>query len=489
MKKSLNYLYEAYSQNRIPILLYLGLCIFLCVFSGPFAEPFSEAGKAFATEGTVSTGDTISQLISLFTAGTFTALAGSYSSIVGVSVEPFAALLFIGLMENINKWCGSPLNMYPSPVGHPVVLIIVAIFFVASKIMKANEGTKVIGSITLGEIEEKLGLVFALVLGISNIVGITNVALGGTPVNAADGNPVSGSSVIVAVISASYAVIMTIISLVVYFVIKTVARGIDIIQATVTTFIPGSGLIFEIVKTVIVDVLIFVNIICPPVGIAINLIIFLICLVLFWYFYPVVKYFNAIYVKPFWKRLGHFNEFMPLMVKKMPKKVRKFLKEDADKVDMMIPVYVLRFKDKQEIKTKHYRKLWLIHKDDGMFVIKKAGRVKKMQMAKLENRPEDKVYLQKHFRYFEIFAYWPSEENLAKKRPIKRTSLVFSREYLYKHEEILEITGFEDFNAIITEQKLTRKQLREERKAQRALERKLYEEGSALLLEEWEEDK
>lgn len=474
MNKTLKYLTEEFRKNRTVVWIYLGICILLCVLSGPIMMEFGPGGTVFASEEPLSTKDTISQLVALFTTGTFTALAGSYSSIIGVSVEPFAGLLFIGIMENVNKWCGSPLTMYSTPMGNPVVLAIVAVFFIASKVMKANESTKVIGNITLGEVEEKLGLVFALVLGITNVIGITNVALGGTPVNASNGSGVPASTVIVAIISALYAVIMSIITMIVYFVVKTVARGIDIIQATVTTFIPGSGLVFEIAKTVIVDVLIFVNIIFPPVGIAINVIIFIICLILFSYFYPVGKYFNVIYVKSFWKRIGHFDSEIPLVPKKYPKKIRKLLGEELATVDLFIPIYILKI-DKKFIKIKKYRKMYLCHKADGNFLLKPARKFKKMQLIPFEKAEKDNIYLQKHFRYFEVFRYWPYEKNLERKHPAKAFSVVFSREYLYKHEEIVNITGFENFNAIKGEEKYNQKMLRKELKEQRELEYEMAE--------------
>jgi len=56
---------------------------------------------------------------------------------------------------------------------------------------------------------------------------------------------------------------------------------------------------------------------------------------------------------------------------------------------------------------------------------------------------------------------------LAKKRPKKEFSFALSMEYFYRHEEILKLTGFENYNLVREAQKLTKRQEREERRLRR----------------------
>ena len=136
------------------------------------------------------------------------------------------------------------------------------IFWAASKIMKSNETTQIFGMITLGELEKYLGLVFILVLGILNVTGISTGVMNAV-IEAAGPDAVAtggGQAAWVTGLSVAWSVILAIVSVGVYFIIKTVMSGLDVIQVSLS-FIPGSALFFETAKSLFAIFLVF-SVIC-----------------------------------------------------------------------------------------------------------------------------------------------------------------------------------------------------------------------------------
>ena len=132
-------------------------------------------------------------------------------------------------------------------------------------LMKSNEATKVLGLCTLGELEKYLGLVFILVIGVINVVGITDVFTTNT-VAAAVTIPNPNSNIFIGIFSAVFSIFMSVASVIVFFIVKTVMFGIDAIQACFS-FVPGSGFVFEFLQSIFVCVLLTVNVLFPWVGV------------------------------------------------------------------------------------------------------------------------------------------------------------------------------------------------------------------------------
>ena len=65
----------------------------------------------------------------------------------------------------------------------------------------------------------------------------------------------------------------------------------------------------------------------------------------------------------------------------------------------------------------------------------------------LEHTPAQKIFINQFLTYHEIFNIYGSEENIVKKlkRVPKCTHIVFSREYKFRYQDILNITGFVDY--------------------------------------------
>lgn len=431
----------------------------LAVFCSPFFGISDLNTVRASEEGTVPAGETIYTLTNLFMGKSIRNLAGAYSSVVGVSAEPFTALLYLGLMENINRACGSPLDIVSTPAGNPIVLLLVSLFFVASKLMKSFETTKVFGLCTLGELEKYLGLVFILVLGIMNVVGITD-RFAQNVVSAASPEVTAGnSSVWVGVVSAFLSVILAMISVVVYLVVKTVFFGLDALQSCFS-FIPFSGALFEVFKSAFVIIVLTINVFFPWIGIGINILVFLICCLLFRFFLGVEEFLRKIYIKPFIARMRGFNDEIPLVARKIPKFIRNYCEKEQITYDIAIPAYAFKRKEANDFRIKFMEKVWLLNTNRGPIFIKKKG-LKKTQVYELFGK--DKIYyLKKDFRFIEIFSN-PKDEKFSQ----KDLRVVISIEYLKRFEELCELSGFANFHVVKENIKQSRKEARAEKREMR----------------------
>lgn len=458
-------LFEEYKKHKAVVLTYICLCIFCSVFCGPFMNK-NMISTVHATEAatTLTESETLSTLTDQFLGNSISSIAGSYASVVAISCEPFTALLFLGIIENINRWCGSPLAMMSTPAGNPIVLLVIAIFWAASKLMKSNETTQIFGMITLGELEKYLGLVFILVLGILNVTGISTGVVHAVVSAAPDAVSSGGQVAWITGLSMAWSVALAILSVAVYFIMKTVMSGLDVIQVSLS-FIPGSAFFFETMKSLFAIFLVFVNVICPPLGIALNIIIFIIGCILFRTCYRATRYFNKIYIKPLFKRIKGFDPQISLINKKLPKRIRKYCRAQNIVVDMAIPVFPLKYVGEEKV-HKYERWYMVVTQDKTEFMRKRMGK-KRVRRLTWENTYQQPVYIRKGLWYYEIFSFLPDADNLAKKRPKKEFSFALSMEYFYRHEEILKLTGFENYNLVREAQKLTKRQEREERRLRR----------------------
>ena len=459
-------LYEEYKKNKLFVLGYISICVFFAVFFGPFINNYFSA-TACATAGatTLTEAETLSTLTKQLLGNSISAVAGSYASVVAISCEPFTALLFLGIIENVNRLCGYPLDMISTPAGNPIVLLVIAIFFAASKLMKSNETTQIFGMVTLGELEKYLGLVFILVLGILNVTGISTGVMNAV-VSAASPEAVAGNTGAgwVTAISVAFSVFLAILSLAVYFIMKTVMSGLDVIQVSLS-FIPGSAFFFETMKSLFAIFLVFVNVICPPLGIVLNIIIFIIGCFLFKMCYRATRYFDSIYVRPILKRIKGFDPQISLITKKFPKRIRKYCETQNIPVEMALPVFPLKYVGEEKV-HKYERWYLVINKDNAEFMRKRMGK-KRVRRLSWENTYQQPVYIRKGLWYFEVFAFLPDANNMAKKRPKKEFSFALSMEYFYRFEDILKMTGYENYNVIQDAQKLTKKQQKEEKRLRR----------------------
>lgn len=453
-------LYNEYKKHKRFVWGYLGLCVFLAVFCGAYFCDWLSL-RAYAASTTLTETESITTLTKEILGNTISSVAGGYSSVVAISCEPFTALLFLGVIENINRLCGSPISMVSTPAGNPIVLLVIAIFFVVSKLMKSNESTQVFGIVTLGELEKYLGLVFILVLGVLNITGISTEAVNAVAYAASPDTAATAAPEWISVLSVMWSVFFTIMSVAVFFIMKTVMSGLEVIQMSLS-FVPGSAFFFEVFKSLFAVFLVTINIICPPLGIAFNIIVFIIGCILFKVCYRATRYFELIYVKPLFKRIKGFNPHISLIAKKFPKKLRKYCEANQMEYKVAIPVYPIKYIGEEKVKK--YDRWWLVSDQKNNAYLKKRlgkNKVRRMDWSSSYQQP---VYIRKTLWFYEIFTYVPNSDNLAKKFPKKEFSFVFSLEYFYRIQDILELTGYEDYSLIQEEKKLTKRQQKEEKR-------------------------
>lgn len=465
-------LFTEYKKHKKLLLVYMGILIFAALFAGPFIG-FFNGGIAYAQ---VPLGTTIETLLMDMVAPTLFGLAGSYSEVVGISCEPFAAMAFIGLVEILNDLVGNILPLPDTPLGNPFVCGVMVLFFIASKVIKAFPGTKLVGDCTLGELEKYLGLACVLVIGVMNVVGVVNTTSAVVVNAASDSNPTAVMAPIVGAICAAISVIMSIASVVVYFIIKTVSQGLDVVAGTLS-FIPGSGVVFEALKTIITVAVVGCNLVFPPLGFIINLIVFIICCILFRRCYCECDYLRKIYIIPFFKRIRGFSPEISLVTDKFIRRFKKVKTLSASDCDVSIPAFVMTYAPKRALKlngkkgmwkVKPYTRGYLIHDKLGIRFVRKNKR--KHTEVIIPSDEKQTVYLKRGFRYFELFTYEPTQDNLSKKNPKKHISVVFSKEYYYRFEELLTIFECVNFNEYEGEQKLNQKKEKLIRKENRRIE-------------------
>ena len=475
-------IFEELKKYKKLIIAYVMLCMVISVFVSPFfgtprlssGVSAADVGLASSDEELVPVGESIDTLNVMFTKGAIKKVAGAYAPVVGTSCEPFTALLYIGVLENINKLTGNPLDIASTPAGNPVVLIVILLFFIASKVMKCNEATKVFGLCTLGELEKFLGLAFVLVLGIVNVVGLTDFAVGNA-VNAASAAGVAKASspFIVGLFTGFISVLMAVGSMIIYIIIRTVMFGLDALQSCFS-FVPASGLIFEIIKSFLAIAITTINVFFPYIALVVDAIVLIICIILFGFFYRVEEFVRRIFIKPFISRIKGFNDEIPLISKKLPKRYYKYVTNNGEKeLKAAILTFAYRDKEADAFKVKFMKKAWLIHDGEEAYLI--SRRHFKFQKYPLTGRSDDKkYYLKKEFRFIELFSA-PNPEKLNK----RDMRFMLSVEYSLRFEEICELFGFENYHVIKENIKLTKKQARLEKREE--LKEKGYNSSQKMI--------
>jgi hypothetical protein len=469
--KMFEILVKEFRQHKKFVLAYVAVCVFAAFFFGPFLSDVMPHA-ALASEGVeaelLSEGDTLLTLNDMILGGTFRRLAGNYSSVIGLSAEPFTGLLFLGIMQNIDKLSGNPLRMPEVPVGHPAVLAVVLVCFIASKFMKANESTKVFGICTLGYLEKFLGTVCVVVIGILSVVGVAT-GMGTATVNAAAPGEIATTAghYAVGIVSAIFAVFMAIMSLIVNYIVKTVMLGLDALQGLIS-FIPLSGVVCEFVKSFLVLALFMINVVYPAAGYVVNIIVFLIFCLLFRVCYDPAQYLKKIYIQPFFKGIFGYKEDYPLVKRHIPFRVKRRFKERLPEIKAVIPMYTIKKPRKFDLKLRLYERVWMVCFENESGILFRKYNGERNAFYVLNSTEEAPVYLRKGFRFFELYTHRIYHDGKKHKFPRKEMDFVFTREYRYRFDELIAITGWVNVN----EEKLSRRQQKKEERKQAILQAK-----------------
>ena len=462
MKNSIS---EELRKYKKLIIAYTALCIVTAVFVSPFfGVPHFQRVHAFGGSENISVGETTENLATEVSGKTLKKIAGSYSPIISSCCEPFSAMLFIGVLDFINqKATNGFLEMEPTILGNWPVLIVIGLFFVASKVMKSNGTTKVLGECTLGELEKYLGLVFCIVIGVMNVINV-GVNFNDSTVSAAGlyGSTMNTFSNVARGIGlTAFSVLMSVGSLIIFIIGKIAFSGIDALQACFS-YIPFTSAAFEIVKSLFSLGFTFLNVRFPEIAIYVDIIVFIICLLIFRFCWKIEEFIRHIYIKPLFARVRGFNDEIPLVNKKLPKKIKRMIEKDYGTINLALPAFSFKKKEADNFKMKVMQKIWVVSTDtETFFVAKRAfGRLQKYQLS---SRADGKqYYMKKDFRFLEIFSN-PAGKSIHR----KDLRVILSVEYTHRFDEIISRMGITDFHQHMANEKLNKKELRRVKREQR----------------------
>ncbi len=480
-------LLKEYKKHKKLVVAYVLTCAILAFVLGTgFVQ--TGAGNSFAAaDQTVSTEDTLVSMHDSLLGNRLSELAGDYSGTVSVSAEPFTALLFLSIVANINKLTNNPLNLPSFPLDNHWILLTVALFFVASKFMKANSGTKVFGVCTLGYLERFLGLACILVIGVLSVTGIATMGASSVVeaanehlankaaminLSAASLSTTAASSggfgnIVVGALSSIFSAFMAFMSLIVNYIIRTVAKGIDALQVIFTP-VPFVSALCEAAKAALVFGICAINVFWPVAGYIINIIVFIICCFIFKACYHAAQYLEHIYFLPLMRKIFRLRDRVKLIPKRIPKRMQKAFAENQIEPDFIIPVYLKRRHRTSTIKVRPLRKLYLIHSDKGTMLYARKYMKQKNYFRNFDHNGESgEIMLKKGFTCYEIYSYIQNERNLQKRWPTKDFTLVFAKDYIEFIDDIMRLTGYTDVKELAENAKEERRREREERKAMR----------------------
>ncbi len=463
-----------YKKHKKLIIAYVTVCIVLSFVFGAGMPLIDPKGGIKSTPATnlvradiVSSEDTLVNLNDKILGNRLNSLAGDYSGTVAVSAEPFTALLFLSIVSNINKLVDNPLNMPPLPLDSPWILIVIAVFFAASKFMKANSATKVFGICTLGYLERFLGTLCIIVIGILTVVGVSTTG-SVSVVSAAEaftkaGETAGSQNVIVGALASVFSAFMAVMTLIVNFIIRTVAKGLDAMQAIFST-VPFVAVVCEAGKAMLVLLVSALNVFFPVAGYVVNIIVFIICCVLFRVCYYASRYFENIYFKPFFRKLFGLRGRVQLIPKRIPKKMRLALEAKSINPDFIIPVYIKRRHRNSTLRMRPLRKLWLIHCGEGTKLYARKYMKQKDYFRDFDRDQGGEIFLKKGIMQYEIYSYIQTDRNLEKKWPVRDFTLVFAKDYKEFIDEIIKLTGYTDIVEEKNQEKALKREARKERR-------------------------
>ena len=346
----------------------------------------------------------------------------------GASIEPISILFIEALVSLGGKAFPDTLGQYSQSLGFmssTTVSALVIVLFVLLKLPKSMLPTRIFG-IAIGDIENHVMAVFNFAMPFVIMFGNSSKYLGIEASSGSNGLAIFASIVLCAVVG----LIMTLS----YWLMRTVTYAFEVL-ATAFAPIPFLSLIIETAKTVICAVIVLLAIFAPPVLIAVYVLDFVVCIILFAKAYNVSRYFRKIYV------VGNLSS--------KAKRARisvslneKYKANGEAEIDCYAGMYINH-------NVKKYSKCKLIIRDKGAYLTnRKLKSLDKDNNGEISliNSPETPYRIRKGMRFIEIYIEdneAVARKGLAKLRPARRKfSLVISNEYSEFFNDLVRITEF-----------------------------------------------
>ena len=307
--------------------------------------------------------------------------------------------------------------------------------------------TKIFTFATIDKFEKMTGQVISFLL--VSVMTSSTAVFAATSVSSAQNTETTLWSV---ALTTALSVIFSIAAGVIYYFIKTVCVGLEIL-AFIASPIPFLSGIFESLKASLAIVFTLLPFFSPVTSLIISLFIIFLSIYLFNKMNTLVIYFKYIYIKPFWNAFFHKRKIFPLAHNKLPEKISN----NFVHIEIAVPVFPL----KKIGKIKKKALCWLVFDGDKSYICKNYLLKKPLCLPFQDLLEGDNLYMQKAFRFLRIF----SDENIIDSH--KRLLLVLSREYDNQIDDIVDITGFEDYRKLEVRRKEERKMAKENLKRQK----------------------
>ncbi len=403
---------RAYIKNAF-VSLFIVVSVLICFSCSVFAEEVTEGtGKALG-------GDMFNAVVLL-------------SHSFGSSIEPISILFVEALVSLGGKAFPDTFGQYTQSLGFmnsTSVSILVIILFVLLKMPKSWMPTRVFG-IAIGDIENHVMAAFNFVLPFIIIFGDPDKYLSSEASSGASGMTVFATAVLCTAIG----LWMTIS----FWVMRTVTYALEIL-ATALSPIPFLSLIVEVSKTVTCVLIVLLSIFAPHVLIAIYILVFAVCIIVFAKAYAVSRYFRKIYVTGFFSGKA-----------KRARTAVSLKKKYSENGEAEIVCFAGMNIDHN---VRKYSKCKLVIRAKDAYLsnrkLKSLDGGNKGEM-RLSYSPETPYKIRKGVRFIEIYLEDPDTVKTARARkmlgrlvpPKRKFSLVISNEYSEFYNDLVRITEF-----------------------------------------------
>ncbi len=396
--------------------------------------------------------------------GTISTALIMFATNASISLAPPIALSFTAIISILNDiFEFSQLDNYSfGLLDMWVFRIFVFVWAIASVLPRFFQLSHTVG-VVIENVDNICGLLAVIIIPVSQVFG--NMA-GSEIVLAAEASSTTKLTIGGIIVSAVILIPLFFIYLVAlvtgYIFINTFMFFIDVVLVPFCSFIPFLSGAIEILKICVTFVAIILSIFLPEIYLIPYLILLIISMIFFKKAWKAVKFFKSIYVQPLIARIFGYKKDISLVNKRVPKKLIADL--NANDIRIAIPVYSV--KKRKDLQIKKHEKWWFIQCGDYSYIRKKKAFSKNFYNIQLLNQASKKIFIKKSFRFFEIFTL-ENEVNigLVFRNVWKDLHFVYSKEYFFKFDEIVNTTGFVDYSSykrVITDNiKLTRRQARE----------------------------
>ena len=366
------------------------------------------------------------------TEGTGKALGGDmFNAVVllshsfGSSIEPISILFIEAIVSLGGKAFPDTLGQYTQSLGFmnsTSVSILVIILFVLLKIPKSMLPTRVFG-IAISDVENHVMAAFNFALPFIIIFSEPSKYLGVEASSGAAGLATFAAIVLCTIVGA----LMTLS----YWLMRTVTYAFEIL-ATVVAPVPLLSFLMETAKTLACALIVLLAMFAPHVLIAIYVLAFAVCLILFAKAYNVSRYFRKIYVTGFFSGKAKRSRVAVALKEKY--------KENGEAEIVCFAGMNI------DHNVKKYSKCKLVIRDKDAYLTSR----KLKSNLRLSYTPETPYRIRKGVRFIEIYLEDPNTVKTARARkalgklvpPKRKFSIVISNEYSEFFNDLVRITEF-----------------------------------------------